>query len=230
MLAPPPRQLAFLTIGQAPRHDLSDAIEQGLPAHIEVRHAGVLDGLDRIGVEANFAPTTGRAQLISRLADGSIVTLCADAIGRELQHCIDRLEDDGVDVVVLLCTGEFPGLRTRRAWLVEPDAVVCGTVASLLRDVQAGVIVPMPGQEHEARDKWRILDKQPLFAAGSPYASTAQPLVDAAKTLQAQGAHALVLDCMGYSPQHKQALRDAGCNLPVLVSGSVLGGALGAFL
>ena len=223
-------RLAFLTIGQAPRHDLSDPIEQGLPDHVEVRHAGVLDGLDLAAVDARFGPQAGGAQLISRMADGGVVTLGAAAIGEQLQHCIDRLEDEGVDVVVLLCTGEFPGLRTRRAWLVEPDAVVCGTVASLLRGVQAGVIVPMPGQEHEARAKWRMLDRTALFASGSPYADSARSLVAAATALQAQGAQALVLDCMGYSPRHKQALREPGCTLPVLVSGSVLGGALGAFL
>lgn len=223
-------RLVFLTIGQAPRHDLSDAIERSLPSHVYLRHAGVLDGLDRTAVAARFGAAAGQAQLISRLADGGTVTLCAQAIGEQLQRCIDRLEDEGADVVVLLCTGEFPGLTTRRAWLVEPDAVVCGTVASLLRGVQAGVIVPMPGQEREAGAKWQMLDKAPLFAAGSPYADTAQPLVDAARELQAHGAQALVLDCMGYAPYHKQALREAGCTLPVLVSGSVLGGALGALL
>ena len=223
-------RLAFLTIGQAPRHDMSGAIERALPAHVEVRHAGVLDGLDRDAVERQFAPAAGRPWLISRLADGGTVTLCAQAIGERLQTCVTRLEDDDVDVIVLLCTGEFPGLRTRGAWLIEPDAVVCGTVASLLRGAQAGVMVPLAPQVEGARAKWGVLPTPPLFAAASPYADDTREIVNAAHALQRQGAQALVLDCMGYAPRHAQALRDAGIRMPVLVSGTVLAGALGAFL
>lgn len=224
-------RLALLNIGQAPRHDLTEAIEQGLPPHVLARHVGALDGLGRAEVQSRFAPADGMPCLVSRLADGGTVTLDAGRIGEQLQRAIDRLEDDGMEVIVLLCTGEFPKLRTRSAWLVEPDAVVCRTVAGLLGGARAGVMLPLPQQEEEARIKWRDLPgAQPLFAAASPYAADTGPLVQAARALQAQGADALVLDCMGYAPQHKKALRDAGIGLPVLVSGSVLAGALSAFL
>lgn len=223
-------RLALLNIGQAPRHDLTEAIEQGLPPHVSAWHVGALDGLTRAQVQSQFAPADGAPCLISRLADGGTVTLDAALVGQQLQRTIERLEDDGVEVIVLLCTGEFPALRTRSAWLVEPDAVVCRTVAGLLGGARPGVILPLPQQEEEARTKWRMPGAQPLFAAASPYAADAGSLVEAARSLQARGADALVLDCMGYAPHHKKALRDAGLNLPVLVSGSVLAGALGAFL
>ena len=224
-------RLALLNIGQAPRHDLTEAIEHELPAHVQARHVGALDGLSRAEVQSRFAPAEGAPCLISRLADGGTVTLDAALIGEQLQRTIDRLEDEGVEVIVLLCTGEFPQLRTRGAWLVEPDAVVCRTVAGLLGSHRAGVILPLAQQEEEARAKWRLPGTTPpLFAAASPYSPDARSLVEAARSLQAQGARALVLDCMGYAPHHKKALRDAGVNLPVLVSGSVLAGALGAFL
>lgn len=231
MHTPSTVRLALLNIGQAPRHDLTEAIEQGLPAHVTARHVGALDGLTRAQVQAQLAPADGAPCLISRLADGDTVTLDAVLIGQHLQRTIDRLEDEGVDVVVLLCTGEFPKLRTRSAWLVEPDAVVCRTVAGLLGGgARPGVILPLAQQEEEARTKWRMPGAQPLFAAASPYSPDAASLVEAARSLQARGADALVLDCMGYAPHHKKALRDAGVSLPVLVSGSVLAGALGAFL
>jgi len=223
-------RIAFLTIGQAPRRDLSEPIERALPPHVQVRHAGALDGLDRATVQQQFSPGPGGAWLISKLADGQPVTLRADAIGALLQQAIDRLEEEGVDGIVLLCTGEFPGLRTRRAWLIEPDGVVCAGVDSLLRNALAGVLVPMPEQVNEARVKWQRLQRPPLFAAASPYDETPDALIDAARTLRRQGAQALVLDCMGYAPAHKAALRAAGLDIPVLVSASVLGGAVAAYV
>lgn len=224
------RRIVFLTIGQAPRHDLSQAIERGLPPHLVVEHFGALDGLDRAAIEQRFYPAEGRPWLISRIADGGTVMLDAQAIGRQLQHCTDTLDDGGADVILLLCTGEFPALRTKHAWLVEPDAVVCNSVAGLLKGALAGVIVPLPQQIEEARTKWQRLDRPPLFGTASPYAPEPTELIEAAASLQDQGVQALVLDCMGYGPHHKQALKDAGCRLPVLVSGSVVAGALSAFL
>ncbi|GGO81729.1 hypothetical protein GCM10011348_21390 [Marinobacterium nitratireducens] len=224
------RHLVFLTIGQAPRHDMSQAIERELPPDLVIQHAGVLDGLDRAAISRRFASSEGRPWLISQLADGETVTLDAEAIERQLQQCIDAIDHAGTDVIVLLCTGEFPALRTKRAWLVEPDAVVCSSVAGLLNGTQAGIIVPLPQQVAEARAKWQRLETPPHFATASPYSEEPDELLDAAASLQRQGAQALVLDCMGYSPRHKQILKDAGCPLPVLVASSVVAGALNAFL
>lgn len=226
----PTTRLALLNIGQAPRPDLTEAIEHGLPPHVKAWHVGALDGLDRSEVESRFAPGAGKPCLISRLADGGTVTLDAELIGQQLQRTIDQLEEEGVQIIVLLCTGEFPALRTRSAWLLEPDAVVCRTVAGLLGNALPGVILPLPQQAEEARAKWGTLGIEPMYAAASPYSADSHSLVEAARTLRDQGARALVLDCMGYTPHHRKALREAGFDMPILVSGSVLAGALGAFL
>ncbi|MCX5415571.1 AroM family protein [Streptomyces sp. NBC_00059] len=222
--------LTFLTIGQAPRPDLSEAIEAHLPATARVRHAGVLDGLTRREAERAFGATRGRATLLSRMADGSSVTLDADAVGAGLQSRIDQVEDAGADVVVLLCTGEFPGLRTRRARLVEPDALVTGYVGTVLRGSRVGFVVPLPEQVTEAREKWRAVVPSPAFTTASPYAENDQALCTAARTHVEAGADALMLDCMGYGSHHRGVLRAAGVVLPVLTPGAVVGAALGPLL
>lgn len=222
--------LTFLTIGQAPRPDLSEAVEAHLPATVRVRHAGVLDGLTRQEAEARFGAVEGRATLLSRLADGGSVTLDAEAVGAGLQGCVDRAEEDGADVVVLLCTGEFPGLRTRRARLVEPDALVTGYVTTVLRGSRVGVVVPLPEQVAEAREKWRAVVPAPAFTTASPYADDDVALRAAARTHLEAGADALMLDCMGYGTRHRQALRAAGVSVPVLTPGAVVAAALGPLL
>ncbi|MCX5402111.1 AroM family protein [Streptomyces sp. NBC_00102] len=218
--------LTFLTIGQAPRPDLSAAVEAHLPTATRVRHAGVLDGLTRAEAEVRFGPVDGGATLLSRLADGGSVTLDAGAVGAALRSRVDQVEEEGADVVVLLCTGEFPSLRTRRARLVEPDALVTGYVATVLRGSRVGVVVPLPEQVPEAREKWRAIDPAPLFAAASPYADDDRALCDAAFGHLEAGATALMLDCMGYGARHRRALRAAGVTVPVLTPAAVVGAAL----
>lgn len=192
--------LTFLTIGQAPRPDLSQGIEAHLPATTRIRHAGVLDGLPRAETEARFGAVPGRATLLSRLADGSSVTLDAEAVRAALQPRIDRVEAEGADVVVLLCTGEFPGLRTRRARLVEPDVLVTGYVATVLRGSEVGIVVPLPEQVTEAREKWRAVAPAARYTTASPYADDYLALSAAARNHVEAGATALMLDCMGFEP------------------------------
>ncbi|MEU2250650.1 AroM family protein [Streptomyces sp. NPDC019224] len=222
--------VTFLTIGESPRPDLSVAIEAELPPTARIRHAGVLDGLGRAEAEARFGAVAGRATLLSRLADGGSVTLDAEAVGAGLVALVERVEDEGADVVVLLCTGEFPGLRTRRARLVEPDALLTGYVGTALRGSRIGIVVPLPEQVAEARTKWRALTPAPSFTTASPYADDTTALCAAARARLEEGADALVLDCMGYGTRHREALRAAGITVPVLTPGAVVGAMLGPLL
>ncbi|MFJ9058248.1 AroM family protein [Streptomyces sp. NPDC102409] len=222
--------LTFLTIGQSPRPDLSEAIQAHLPATARVRHAGVLDGLSRREAELRFGAAEGGATLLSRLADGTSVTLDAEAVGAGTQPLVDQAEDAGADVVVLLCTGVFPGLRARRARLVEPDALVTGYVGTALRGSRVGIVVPLPEQVAEAREKWREITPAPLFTTASPYAEDDLALCAAARTHLEAGADALMLDCMGYGSRHRQVLRAAGVTAPVLTPGAVVGAVLGPLL
>ncbi|MGF0118342.1 AroM family protein [Promicromonospora sp. Marseille-Q5078] len=222
--------MGFLTIGQAPRPDLSGAIEAALPPGVATRHAGALDEVDRATAERLYGAVAGRPTLITKLADGQSITLDADAVSSGLQERLTELEDAGCDVVVVLCTGEFPGLRARRARLIEPDALITTYVSTMLAGAPVGVVVPLPEQVAEARDKWGRLDPAPLFATGSPYADDTTGLVAAAHDLVGAGAQAVVLDCMGYADRHRDAVRAGGVAVPVLTSGAITGAWTGLLL
>jgi protein AroM len=53
-------------------------------------------------------------------------------------------------------------------------------------------------------------------------------VVDAAKELRAQGADAILLDCIGFTERHRQALLPLG--LPVILSNAVAAKALSELL
>jgi protein AroM len=222
-----PSRLGLLTIGQSPRSDLSGAITQALPADVAVLHAGVLDEMSREDIAAEFPVSPATAPLITRLRDGSAVSLGAAAVESGLQRKVDSLEQQGADAIVVLCTGRFEALRARHAQLIEPDHVVTMTVASLIGHALLGIIVPLPDQVDQSREKWkRQLSRSPVFAAASPYDDDPGALIHAACLLKKQGARALVLDCMGYSALHKRALQSSGIDLPIFVSAVVTGAAV----
>jgi protein AroM len=222
--------LALLTIGQAPRPDLSASIRAVLPGRTEVEEFGVLDGLSRAEAEERFGVRGDGPVLVTRLQDGGTVALDPGRIEEGLQRCIERLEGEGVRNIAVLCTGEFPALRADGAWLMEPDRVITTAIPTLVRDATVGVLVPLVEQIPAAREKWSVLAGEVHFAAASPFDEGHDDLVAAAEGLVALGARALVLDCMAYGERHHVALRGAGVTVAVLVSGQVFAHALAPFL
>jgi protein AroM len=149
----PARVLGTLTIGQAPRPDVTPIIDRYVPAEVRRIHRGVLDGLSRAEIGDSYRPEPGEAVLVTRLHDGAEVALSRRRMRDGVQQALAALEADGAEVILLLCTGTFEGLGCDRAWLVEPDHIIPGTVSGLVEHRQLGVIVPIAGQIESERDK-----------------------------------------------------------------------------
>lgn len=221
--------LGTLTIGQAPRADITPILAAHLPAGVQCIHRGVLDGLDRDTIARRFPVLPGEAVLTTRLLDGSAVILGKRAVREGVQAKLNELENLGCRLIALLCTGEFHGLGCQRAWLLEPDLLVPPVITALANGRQAGILVPLPAQMASEAAKWRALARAPVYAAASPYAATPEQLTAAALELKAQGAEAIVLDCMGYTEQHRRIVGEA-TGLPVILSNALLARLLAALL
>ena len=192
-----------MTIGQAPRPDLLEP----LLAHVGgdgIREFGALDELPADGIPRRTAPSGRAYPLMTRLRDGTSVTIDEADLAPLVQRAIDRAEDAGVVVTLLLCAGGFLE-TTARGTLVRPfDAAV-----SQLRRLGAGrlaVVVPSAAQAEPSRRKWSAAGFDPIVLVGEP------------GTLDATGAagsDAIVLDYVGHASRTIDALR-ARTAIPVL--------------
>lgn len=215
------RKIGTLTIGQAPRSDITPILEVALPCHVDCLHAGVLDGLDDAAIATRFAPQPGDALLTSRLLDGRAVVMGKPAVGAALQQKIDWLEDQGCELIAILCTGEFHGLHSRKAWLIEPDQILPPTLNALVGSRRAGILVPLESQIASELEKWKEAKVTPVFAVASPYTASEEEVAAAARSLAEQGADVILTDCMGYTGWH-QAICAREVTLPVVLSNKLL--------
>lgn len=214
-------KIGTLTIGQAPRSDITPILEQALPAHVSCLHAGVLDGLDDDAIAAQFPVVAGGAVLTSRLLDGRAVVMGKAAVGIAVQQKISELAAAGCEIIVLLCTGEFHGLHGNGAWLIEPDRILPPTLNALVGDRQAGILVPLASQIASELEKWRGAKVKPVFAVASPYTATEDEIAAAARSLAEQGADIILTDCMGYTGWHREiCARHVG--QPVVLSNQLI--------
>ena len=97
------KKIGAITVGQSPRVDLIPEIQPILGDSVEIIQAGALDGLSKEEI-AKFVPRPGENVLVSRLTDGTSATFGESYILPRLQLCIDDLEQQGVSLILFLCT------------------------------------------------------------------------------------------------------------------------------
>jgi len=96
------RKLGTLTIGQAPRTDITPILDRGA-WRFRLDHPPRRAGRTcRCRSQQFFGPKPGEALLATRMLDGTAVRLSKAAVRTRMNHCIDQLEADGCDIVLIL--------------------------------------------------------------------------------------------------------------------------------
>lgn len=218
MIAEDGRTVGLITIGQSPRVDMVPEMTRWLgPARVLER--GALDGMGGHEI-STLRPGPDDYPLVTRLNDGSSVTIAKRLLLPRIQSAITELEDEGADVVVLVCTGEFPAFR-HRAPLLRAERLFVDGARAISRGTRVGVLCPLPDQEELTREKWSFLGEGLQVASGSPYGEDLESLRVAARKLGQDGVDYAVLDCMGYTQEMKELVtKEAGA--PAILARSVV--------
>jgi protein AroM len=220
--------IGAVTIGQAPRHDVVDEMLEVLGPEYEVRQAGALDGLSRVEIEA-LRPVGDDQRLVTRLADGQEVQVAERLITPLVQAQVDRLFDEGLPLVMLLCTGVFPPFKTK-GQLVRPQELLYQAAATLVEGRKLGVLCPAAEQVEEAKRTWHArVGIEPVVRAASPYHGDEEVEI-AARAMKEEGVEVVALDCMGYTRSMQARVREitgALVLLPRTLMASVVRGRLG---
>lgn len=206
-------KIGAITIGQAPRVDVTADILSIFDDSLELLQAGGLDGLTREQI-AEFAPGKEDYVLVSRLTDGSSVTFAERHILPRLQEAITRLEDEGCSLIMMFCTGTFPEtLSTRNIPMIYPCELLNRLVPLMTKKSSIICVTPSPLQLEQCENKWKEYVGNVKAVAASPYGSLDE-LEKAADAIRDCDADLIVLDCIGYSQEMKEMFaRKTGKNV-----------------
>ena len=206
--------LAAITIGQAPRTDITADILPLLPEYVMLREYGALDDFTAEEVEARVTFPEGDEVLVSRMRDGRQVKFTEGFITPLVQEKIRQAEDEGADAIVLFCTGVFPRFE-HRVLLLEPQPLLHSVAQKLADGKKVGLIVPMPDQVAQARRFWNESGVDVSVTSASPYLAF-EKVREAASFLKGQDLGFICTDCMGYSMEMKHAIEEE-TGLPVIL-------------
>ena len=206
--------LGAITIGQAPRVDITKDILPLLPEHVLLREYGALDDFTYEEIMTRFAPASGDQILVSRMRDGRQVEFAERFVTPLVQEKINQAEKEGADAIVLFCTGEFPRFE-HTVILLEPKPLFCAVVEKLADGKKIGIMVPMPEQIEQAEQFWRTNGVDVMVTSASPYLEF-EKIQEAARFFTGQDLAFICTDCMGYSSAMKEAIEEV-TGLPVIL-------------
>ena len=203
--------VGVLTIGQSPRTDVTPSIQAIVGTDVTIIESGGLNSLSDANMHL-IAPNDTDTTYISKLRNGNSIKIGKSKLLPLLQTELSKLEKV-TDVVLMLCTGDFPTLETTKP-IIYPDRLLNLTVSALLPSGSLGLIIPLEEQRDKLVAKWEQKDLQLYVKVASPYEKS--DVAGAARALKELGANIIVLDCMGYNEMHKtEAVKGSG--LPVLL-------------
>lgn len=201
-------KIGAITVGQSPRVDVTADILPLWQGKAELLEAGALDDLSYEEIQTLCPEHPDDHVLVSRLRDGREVTFAERRIVSHLQGCIDKLEAQGVSLIVFFCTGEFPYDFRHKVPILYPSDVLLRLVPVLCGGSPIAVITPSQLQLEQIRVKWeRHVPRAAVFHA-SPYGDPAALERVCADVREAEG-DLVVLDCIGYTQAMKRAVAAA---------------------
>jgi protein AroM len=211
--------LGIATIGQAPREDIRALFAAEAPPGSRVVLRGCLDGLAEAELAA-LAPIDGDDTLYTRLRAERDIKISKQAVAARASTTLAALRQDGANVIVFACTGEFPPL-VGDAGVLFPSRLLSACVQALLPAGRLGLLIPLPEQARRLTAKWARPGLEVVSQPLVPSASAGE-IAAAAECLAALEPDLVAMDCMGYGPAAK-ALVARVCRVPTLLAITLAG-------
>ncbi len=216
-------RIGMLTIGQSPREDIMNDLSKILPSSIEIIEVGALDDFkSKKEVMECLTPEPGEVVYISRLRDGSEVRVSKEKLIPLMKSKIKYLDSQKVDVIIILCSGEFPEFEATTA-IVYPDKILKGVASSIYYNGEVAVLIPSSEQIDYAYDKWSKYFHKLKIISISPYSSDIRDFTIVGEKIRSKDIRFVIMDCMGYSFMHKHILRNSAPLAKVITTRGIVG-------
>lgn len=207
-------KIGAITIGQAPRTDITRDILPLLPDYMTLTEYGALDDMTYEEVMSQFAPSEDDEVLVSRMRDGRQAKFTERFIRPLVQKKIDQAEAEGVSAIILFCTGVFPKFR-HQVLFIEPQPLFHAIAAKLAGNQKIGILVPEPDQVEQAYHTWGKSGIPVEVTSASPYLDF-DKVVEAASFFKGKNLAFICTDCMGFTMEMKHQIQEV-TGLPVLL-------------
>lgn len=135
-------KIGFITIGQSPRKDIMEEILPIVGDEFGIIEIGALDGYSYSDIINKFPISKDKDVLITKLLDGNEIMINEEFLNPLIQNAIDTLESKAVNVIVILCTGDFSNLSSN-VILIKSSDITKTAINNLRRNFNVSILFLM---------------------------------------------------------------------------------------
>lgn len=214
-------KIGAVTIGQSPRTDITEDAGRFFGDRVELLEFGALDRYTPEEAK-QLQPIPGDYGLTSRLRDGTEVHFSRGQVMEEMQRGIHLLEERGVKLILVFCTGALHGLHSNVPML-EPNQLLRAMAPLLTQKPRILTLTPSETQVQQCERRWK--EAQPDFEfttfPASPYLGDPFTEELVSRINAVEDADLVIMDCLGFSGAMRDRLQ-ARINKNILLPRSLL--------
>lgn len=105
-------RIGLITIGQSPKSDVILDLREIWGNSVDIIQKGSLDSFTLKEIQ-KMKPEEGDYTLVTRLKDGDQAIIAKKYILPKIQEKIKELNEEGVNLILFLCTGEIPATESK---------------------------------------------------------------------------------------------------------------------
>ena len=200
---------------------IADFVTQHLETAATLTIHGALDGLSDEQLRVMEAYPIAKGVPVE-LNDGSYLYVDHDQIDAIARKRIEQLKEKGCDTVLMCCTLPWPSLENLPGVICPSPVLEANAMALLPKGGTLGVIQPYEETCEEEIKHWLDLGVKVVAKTVSAHEASTQPLSAAVTQLIEKGAQLIVLDCLEFTREHLNVVRQV-THLPVILPITLLG-------
>lgn len=202
------KKLGTISVGGAPDMPITIETRKVLGDNVKIYEVGFWDGFSKDELE-KFKPEKGEDILLGQLSDGTDYIYAEKYVPERLQACVDKLEAQGCDIIMMYCAGGFQFQVKTSVPLIRPGEIARAIVKEMVGCSRILVLIP-PGFE----EQWKVLwsdtaDEVFTLAVWSDeynYEAFFSAMDNALNQIAEINPDLIIMDCMGYDDIMKNYL------------------------
>lgn len=190
------KKVYLITTGHSPREDISDDLKAHFSEEIEVIEAGAMDPYTVEQVKTEFKPEDGETTFVSRLSNGEMVAFSEAKAMVKVQDCVDKACAEGADAIIILCTSDFPRLKSSVP-VLYPGDLEKKIAVSVAEGMKVAYLFPFESHAPGMAESWKCAGLPGNFTCY--HHSSGASFSEVIDFFKKDDPDFIVLDCMGYS-------------------------------
>lgn len=212
------KNVFLITTGQSPRDDVREDFRNHFCSDIELFEIGAFDRYSVEDVKEHFSPSENESFLVSRMRNGEMVAFSEEKVFPLVQDAITDACESGADAILVMCTSEFPAMKSSVPVLFPGDLMHC-VVPSLAGAMKPAFVFPFESHADVMRKSWEDAGMSVEYICYHP--SSGEDETQVIEKIKAMQSDIIVLDCIGFSCEFGDVLmKETG--KPVIVPRRVL--------